>query len=182
MEGNKNSFGWSLKPLEWIMRLTVGASIYFPNIKRSPISLSLVFLIGCFILLSNLLINGPRGINIQNFDWMKRIQNFENHFLYFKEYPDDILQFVMDVISICFFIVLPSIQIIFLLTRNYWSSFTRLITLLIKIKNEMKLSSQFYEKCRKRSIIALLTLILVRITKEYFLNVSLYILYVYRIP
>ena len=177
-EIKKNSFGWSLNPLEWVTRLAVGTSINVfhtkcfssaRNIYWSPISLGFILLFGCSIIIANLVINGPRGINIFNFDWMKRIQNYDSPFLYFKDEPDAILQFVMDVTSICFFIALPLIQFIYLWTSRS-SNWTRLILSLKMIKNEMKLSNQLYQKCRNKCIISILLLILVYNIRQIYLK------------
>ena len=167
-ETKKHSFDWSLAPLKWVTRFTVGASIDFVNEKKRPsISTRLIFvLLGCFALFSNLLINGPRGINISNFDWMTRIQNFESPYLYFKEDPDALLQFVLDVTSICFFVAIPLMQIIFLASALFGNDSNQSIHNLMLIQKHFKLSSKFYQKSRNLCIVALLVLFLVKYPLE----------------
>ena len=135
-EKKKNSLGWSLKPTELIARFAVGAPIEFNGKTFKPNYL--IFLIfGLFNFLSNLLINGPRTINVSNFDWMKETQKYDSPFLYFKKRPDAILQLVMDVTSICFFVAIPLIHLIFLITILWSYNWKHLIFQLRSIHHEM---------------------------------------------
>ena len=150
---NENSFNWSLKLLTWITRFSVGTSIDFTNNKRRCIRFS-VFCIGCFILLANILINGPRGINIAKFKWMEKIQHFESPFGYFKENPDDLLQFVIDIATIALFVAVSLIQIIFLVATYLSHNWILLASNLLIIKKEMNTSLEFQRNCRNRCIIS----------------------------
>ena len=161
----QNSFNWNLKLVEWIARFTIGAPIGLNKSIYSSLPIFLIVLfLGCFIFFANLLINGPRGINISNFEWMKETQKFESSFLYFKMYPDAILQFVMDFTNTCFFLAIPLIHIVFLITILWSHKWKDLVFKLKLIQQEMKLSDKFHKKCRQCSIVALLIGILVQNT------------------
>ena len=168
-EEKKKSFGWSLKPTELMARFAIGAPIEFIEKSFKPVDL-ISFLLGFFIFLANLLINGPRTINASNFDWMENIKYFESPFLYFKDYPDTILQLVMDVTSICFFVAVPLIHFIFLITILWSPEWKDLLSKLQIIQQEMKLSKKFHKIGRQRSTVALLIGILVICFKNSFNN------------
>ena len=159
-EEQKKSFGWSLKPTKQMARFAVGAPIEFIGNTFKPVYLFNIIL-GFFIFLANLLINGPRTINASNFEWMKETQKFDSPFLFFVGYPDAILQFVMDVTSICFFLAVPLIHVICLITILWSPKWKDLVFKLQLIQQELQLSAKFWQKCRQRSIIALLIGILV---------------------
>ena len=162
-EKKKNTFKWSLKPLLIITKFTAGIPLHFtPAHSKKSIAIRLmVTLIGFLISFSNLLINGPRGINKGKFSWMNVIQNYESPYLLFKENPELMLEFVIDVTSICFFIAVPLIQFVFFMTVVWSKNWTRLVSSIKIIQKEMNLSKQFYKKCRTRCLVAILILILV---------------------
>ena len=171
-EEKKKSFGWSLKPTELMARFVVGAPIKFNTKSFKPVDL-ISFLFGFFIFLANIFINGPRTINASNFDWMKETQHFDSLFLYFQKEPDAILQFVMDITSICFFVAVPLIQLICIITILLSPKFKDLLLKLKFIQQELNLSEKFHKKCRQRSIVALLIGILVNywLLKKIVLNI-----------
>ena len=158
---NKNSFDWGLMPLNFITKITVATPLGFTKKTKSFKAVVFFVFFGWFIFLSNILINGPRGIDKANFDWMKNIKNFDSPFTYFKHNPDALLQFVVQVTSLCFFVSLPLIQIIFLATSFFGNDSNRLISILRLIKKELKLCTEFFQRCQRHSITAILTMILV---------------------
>ena len=159
----KQKFQWSLKPLTLITRVAVGVPIYFNTnriaSKKSVGVYLLIIFIGIFIFLTNVLINGPRRINKEIFYWMIWIQNYDSPFTCFREIPDALLQFVVDVTFIMFFIVVPLMQFVFLFTVFWSRQWSDLVYILKRIENEMKLSEKFYRKCRNQCIIALLLIL-----------------------
>ena len=160
---DKRNFDWSLKPIVLIARFIIGAPLDFTNKKKNILLVIIIPLFGCFTLLCNILLNGPRGINTDNFKWSFIIEEFESPYLLFKEHPDLMLQLVVDVTSICFFVVVPLVQLVFLfivLFSQYWN---RLTFSLVKAQKEMQLSENFHRKCRKRCIVSILLLILVSV-------------------
>ena len=155
----KNSFEWSLKPLQWVTRIAVGVPMIDYAKKRSLSAILFTFFLGLCIFLCNILINGPRAINVSNFDWMKKNQEFDSPFSYFNYQPDAVVQLVADDTTICFFIAMPLIQTLFLVMTFCSNGF---ISTLLLIQEKMKLSCQFYQKCRKRCITTIFILILVK--------------------
>lgn len=151
-------FDWSLKPLTFCASIFGGIPLHF-NEKKKNFTISITF--ACLIILSNLLINGPRGININKFKWMNDISDYDNSWLFFQQFPDALLQFVIDLTSIIFFVAIPLIHVIFLFSIVLSNSWEELVSLLKEIQNEMELTADFHQKCRQRCIIALLFVLLV---------------------
>ena len=164
----RNGFAWSLKPLLWVARVVAGVSL---NLKKErSIAGRLFFVIfGLLIFFANFLINGPRGIDLKKFYWMEStIKEFESPYLFFKVAPDTMLQFVVDVTFICFYVTVPLIHFIFLLTILLSKQFTKLELVLHKIQTKMKLDEIFHQKCRRYCIVALLLLFLVGLCSLFF--------------
>ena len=160
--GSKSSFFWSLKPLLFFAKVFVGVPLDFSHFSKTPPKIrQFLFIFGYLILMWNLLINGPRGINIANFAWMDKRKNYRSPFIFFKDNSDALLQFVVDSTTIIFFTTVPLIQFIFLTTITWSRKWADLISTLKVIANEMKLSKSFYRKCRTSSLIALFVLLLV---------------------
>ena len=159
---HKRKFEWSLKPLDIITRCIVGVTLDFS--KKTSISIRLLlFVFGCFIISFNILVNGSRGININNFEWIKEIQNYKNSKQLFSNFPDAFLQFVVDVSFIIFWIIVSLIHFIFLMAVLFSRKWDVLMQILKKIEcNEMQFGEEFYLKCRKHYNIAILVSILVK--------------------
>ena len=165
----RKKFEWSLKPLEIITRFFVGVTLNFSN--TTSVSVRLILLVfGCFIIISNFLVNGPRSLKINSFEWMEEIQNFESPYLFFPEFPDALLQFVVDVTFTMLWATISLIHIIFLLMVTMSEKWTFLIQSLKEIENsDMQFGKVFYRKCRKHYFIAIVVFILVSsILKENF--------------
>ena len=162
--GSKISFAWSLKPLDFITRAFVGIPLNFYNHKICIRSRLCCFLFGCFIFLVNLIINGPRGINVAKFDWMEKRKEYRSPYIFFKDHPDALLQFVIDTTSITFFVTVSLIHLVFLMGTILWnnSRWQDLVGILKEIQIKMNLSEGFYRKCRRRCMVALAVFILVR--------------------
>ena len=157
----KTSFSWSLKPTDWIARFPIWSPLISINTTSKSVSCIFIF-VGFCTWLANILINGPRGINITNFAWMNEIKKYENPLLFFKQHADAVLQFFMDVTSICFFVSIPLIQLNFPVFIHLLSNqFKNLVFQLLSIQNEFNLSETFQKTCRQRSVVALLIGILV---------------------
>ena len=161
-EESKKSFAWSLKPLSFVTLFTAGVPLTFSYKTIYSARIRFLFLLfSSFIVVSHLVINGPRGIDKSKFDWMKRRQEHESPFIFLKKHPDIMLQFVIDSTKTIFFASVLLIHIIFIFMILWSQSWSCLIFTLENIKKEMNLDECFYRKCRKRCIIALLFLILV---------------------
>ena len=170
--GMENSFAWSLKPLDFASRVFVGVPLNFYNYKIHFKSRLCFILLGCFILLFHLLINGPRGFKISKFDWMAERENYRSPFIFFKDHPDAILQFTVDVTSILFFVSTSLIHLVFWFNTVLWSQkWQDLVFVLKEIQNKMNLSEGFYRKCRRHCMVALLVLILVRVFFNYTISI-----------
>ena len=158
VEPAKKIFEWSLKPLDFITKFSVGFTFNVSNNTHVSIRL-ILFAFGCFIILMNLLINGPRGLNINSFEWVEEIQNNERPL--FSFFPDALLQCVVDVTTTTFWVSISLIHIIFLTTVLFSRKWTDLMQSLVEIENEMQFSEEFYVKCRKHYTMALVIFLLV---------------------
>ena len=158
---NKKSFSWSFKPLVLIANISSWILLNFSTRKTSSLTRILVMVfLGSLSLLSHLIINGPRSINIANFDWMYMTQDFNSSNEFLKHLPDAKLQLAVDATQISFFVAFLLIHFVLIITviaqTRKWK---RLIRILKKIQKEMNLGDEFYEKCRKYCIIAILFLL-----------------------
>ena len=160
---DKRNFDWSLKPILWSMKILAGAPIGIVRAKskRSLAASFIIILLGFAIHISNICINGPRVLNPNRFFWMKEIQNFDSPFSFFRDFPDALLQFVIDITTVVFFFTIPVIHLFFFFTTLLSRKWIDLASALKKIQNEMKLSKEFHRKCRKLCFIALYLLFLV---------------------
>ena len=156
--GPGSGFEWSFKPYFLCAKFFIGAPLGL-NINKTESFF--VFLLGCFILLLNLVINGPRGIDVTKFEWMENIQFFYNGWLYFERFPDALLQFVTDVTFALFFISISLIPFVFLILVLLSRRWANLAKHLKKMHNEMNLSVEFYQKCRRRCLLVLFIIVLV---------------------
>ena len=156
-------FEWSLKPLAFCTKIFVGYPFRISNKNTSKTIFRslIIYLLGFVIFVSNLLINGPRGINVNNFNWMRKRLDYTSPYIFFREFPDAMLQFVVDATTIIFFVTVPTIHFIFIITVTFSQKWTDLLSVLQEIQNEMKLDEEFHRKCRRYCIFALLLLFLV---------------------
>ena len=152
---------WSFKPLTFVMRFVAGVPLHFTKNKPSITIRLLILLIGIFVLLFNAIINGPRGFGITRFCWMCNIGDYESPFLYFKDNPDAVLQFSVDVSFILIFVAVPLIHLVFMVTVLLSKNWTNMVASLKEIENKMEPSPQFYRKLRLYCLVALLHMILV---------------------
>ena len=158
----KRSFAWSFKPLTILTRFIVGISLDFKQSKRLKGMGFIVLLFGVFILTFNILVNAQRGIELKKFSKMKtNVQNFESPFLFFKEHPDALLQFVVDCTTIMFWVAIPLIQLVFFFTILFTRKWKILTLVLKKIKTRMELSVKIFRSCRKSCMAAIFLLALV---------------------
>ena len=164
-----NSFSWALNPLLCVTTMFAGCPLSFTRnrFRSSKSFVGFIFLcLSFFILVSHLIINGPRGIDITKFEWMDKLLYkslyITSHVFFFKRYPDAMLQLVVDCTSIMFFAAVSLIHLVFIVVIFLRQSWTGLVRSLKAIENEMNLSKPFYQKCRRNCIIALLFLFLVR--------------------
>ena len=172
-----NIFDWSLKPLDFCARIFVGIPLDFGITNQSslPTFLQIAFLLLAILnIILNLLINGPRGIDIANFEWMEKIKEYDSPFIYFRENPDYLLQLVIDTTSIIFYLTVPLMHLVFLVTVFLSRKWRDLVEILQEIQNEVELNKEFHQKCRRRCIIALLLSFLVK--KCIFVHFKSYIL------
>ena len=165
MENRKNWFDWSLKPLIFCTQIFVGYPLNFSNKNTSKAIFSnfIIYLLGFVIFVSNLLINGPRGINVNNFNWMRKRLDYTSPYIFFREFPDAMLQFVVDATTIIFFVTVPLIHLIFIITVICSQKWADLLSVLQEIQNKMKLDEEFHRKIRRYCIFALLLLFFVSI-------------------
>ena len=161
---NEYDFSWSFKPLVYFIRAVAGVPLHFSK-KASNLTILILIFIGCCIFILNLIINGPRGIDIFKFDYMEAKEQYDSPYHYFHDYPDAILQLVIDISSILYFITVPLIDITFLVIVAWNRKWNRLVSTLKKIQDELKLDAVFHGNCRRVCVIAILLLFLVCISK-----------------
>ena len=154
------NFDWSFKLLSYFTRFCIGIKVDVSN-RSATRTRPFFYLIGCFILLTHLSINGPRGIDMEKFKWMEKTKEYENGWQYFSAHPDGIIQFVNDSTKVIFFIAVPLVHLIFLATILLSKRWLTLTAALQKIEKEMKLSKTFYQKCRTHCYLSLFLLALV---------------------
>ena len=160
-EEKNDSFEWSLKPLELITRVSVGSAVFIKKIISSVAQRWICLLFGCIILLANILINGPRVIDISKFHSFEEIEKFDGWTAYFDKHPDGLIQFVLDISSMSIFAATFLIPIIFLVTALFSNTWSQLILTLSFIEIEMNLGAQFHKKIRNCCIFVFIILILV---------------------
>ena len=152
---------FSISPLKLLLYVTKIAGIPIYLTKTPKISSVFVSILGIFIFGSNIVINGPRGINLNNFKWMKKIQHFDSPMEFFKKEPDAMLQFVVDSTTICFFITGSVIHIIFIGTILLSQKWKNLAHGLKAIQKEMNLSEALFRNFQKLCMLHCSVLILV---------------------
>ena len=142
---NKKSFSWSFKPLVLIANISSWILLNFSTRKTSSLTRILVMVfLGSLSLLSHLIINGPRSINVGNFLWMKFIQDYDGPKDFFKHYPDAMLQLVVDATQIMSFAALLFIYFIIMVTitarTQKWKCLVRILKIILR---EMNLGFMF---------------------------------------
>ena len=156
-----NDFDWSLKPLMTSLNF-LGIPMNFTKNGDSPKIITLfVAIFGCCIVGANFFLNGQRGIEIDQLDFMKEVYNFESPFLYFEKNPHGLIKLVKLISEMIFFCYVPFIHAIFMLTVLFDANFKKLIGLLEKIQRKMKLDEEFHRKCRRHCFAALISLSIV---------------------
>ena len=156
---NRNEFQWSLKPLSTCLKF-VGVPLNFSSTKINAGSVKFV-VIFVVIVMANLSINGPRGVEVIQLDFMKQVRNFDSPHLYFKANPFGLIKLVRVISGMIFFCYVPVIHFAFMTTVLCHPSWKKLIVLLEKIQMEMKLDEKFHKKCRRQCYLALVYLLVV---------------------
>ena len=160
-------FQWSLKPLIIFLKCVgISLNISDENLHGKVFVPIIVSLLGFCIILANLYLNGPRGIEYGSLEWMKDIQNYESVFIYFYFNSFAIVKLVKIISNIIFFCYVPLIHFTFILSVLWQSNWSELKSLLRKIQNKMKLNEEFHRKLRWQCFTALLLLFLVYITLQ----------------
>ena len=149
-------FNQSFKPILVCLKF-VGIPLNFYNKqqKSRKVFIAVPIILGCCLVLSNLFLNGPRGIELQRLDWMKDIRNFESPREYFKTNPFGIIKLVKIISDMIFFCYVPFIYLVFIGTIVFDPNWSKMILILQKIHREMKLSLEYYYKCRRLCYITL---------------------------
>ena len=158
-----SKFNWSLKPLVFCARFFFGAPLEFVSSRHFGVMRFLIYFLGFFILLSNIMINGPRCFNAKKFEWTKNMETYSSVWKYFRKYPDTLLQFAVDVVFVMFWTTIPLIHIAILFSFIWTQNWTVLKMLFKEIHAQMKLDADFYRKCRRQCLVSLLFFILVAI-------------------
>ena len=153
-----NSFHWSLRPLEFFLKC-VGIPLSLSKKGIWPKMMIATF--GLCIIGANFAFNGQRGIEIDQLDFMKEVQNFDSPFLYFKKNSFGLIKLVKLVSEMIFFCYVPFIHVVFMLTVLFDPNWKKLIILLEKIQRKMKLDEEFHRKCRRLCFAALISLFIV---------------------
>ena len=164
----KTTFSWSFKPLVLVAKIAAWIPLNFSTKNRSSLMRILVTIfLGSFSLLAHFIVNGPRSINVGNFLWTKKIQEYDSPEHFFEYYPDAKLQLAVDTIQIIFFLALLFIHFILIVTMiALTQKWKRLLRIVKKLRREMNLGEEFHRKCRRLCIIAVLFLLLVKIESQ----------------
>ena len=153
-------FQCSLKPLTFCINF-VGIPLNFSDKKPSRIVQVLVPLLGCFIIVANLIINGPRVFEPGILKWMEQIQNYNSSYTYFSYNPFGITRLVRIISNMIFFCYVPFLHLTFALTVLFGANWGELMFILQKIQQKMKLDEQFHRKLRRSCFSALILLVVV---------------------
>ena len=156
------NFLWSLEPLTKSLHC-LGIPLTFRNGPPHKVFIVLVSLLGCGIILANLVINGPRCFESGSFKWMDDIQNFDSPFTYFERNPFGIVKLLKIISDMVFFLYVPFMHTAFVATLLFDQNWKKLLVILEKIRHEMKLNDEFYKKCRRQCYWGIFILILVLI-------------------
>jgi hypothetical protein len=169
MESNEGFlFHHSLMPFVFCLKF-VGIQL---DTHKSPPSffdaarLFVPVLLGCSMILANLIINGQHGISIQTLTWMEKKLNFDDPFAYIKANPQVMICLVKDIWGKLHFCSVPALHFVFMATilmrnrkwQDVWS-------ILNEIQKRMQLNKSFHSKCRRNCFLALFILAIVS-TKE----------------
>ena len=161
MDNNIKSFDWSLKPLTIFLKF-LGIPLNFTKEGAShKIVAIFVSFFGLCIIGSNFAFNSQRGIEIDQLDFMKEVQNFESPFLYFKKNPHGLIKLVKLISEMIFFCYVPFIHAVFILVVLLDPNWKKLIGLLEKVQKKMKLDEEFHRKCRRHCFAAFISLFVV---------------------
>ena len=165
-------FEWSLRPLTVCMTIVLGLNL---DIDKKP-SIAIRFLVpvlGVFVILCSLAINGPCAFQLnqksQSFG-SDLGEDYESAFQVVNIDTNSLLRIVSYVCRFGFFLAAPLVHLTFmanvLLTRN-WRD---LIETLRQIQKEAKLSKEFHLKCRRQCFVFIFLLFLVSIIDRIYLN------------
>ena len=164
----KEDFGWSLNPLTTFLQLFLGIPLSCSTIKKKKSKIKILALFAA-IVVTNLFINGPRGIEISRFQFMSKIYSndkYESSYRYLKENPFGIVKLVKIIADMAFFCYVPFIHITFVATILFDPNWKKLIEILDKIQRKMKLDKEFHRKCRRMCFMALVQLSIVNINSK----------------
>ena len=120
-----------------------------------------VSIFGCCIVGANFILNGQRGIEMDQLDFMKEVYNFDSPFLYFQKNPHGLIRLVKIISEMILFCYVPFIHVIFIGTVLFDPKRKKLIDLLEKIQRKVKLDEEFHRNCRRHCIAALMSLLIV---------------------
>ena len=161
------TFQWSLKPL-FVLANLIGLPLngFTRNKRRRRFSIIFKLIIPiscCFVLMGNLVINGPQ--KLFSFDALKEKLrgrgHFESPFGYFKANPQGLIILVKDVMLKWFFAAVPLVHLVFFVTVLFTRKWKDVWTALDDIQKKMNLNEEFHRKCRKHCLLVILVLILV---------------------
>ena len=166
MKSSDDTFDWSLKPLVIFFKF-FGFPLNFsnsrptnqPKIRILKIAVPIVF--GLCLVTANLVVNGPRGIEIFRLKFMEDVKNFDSPYVYFKTNPFGIVKLVKIISEMIFFCYVPFIHVTFIASILFDRNWKKLVGIFKEIQNEMKLSEEFYRNCRRKCYMALFLLALV---------------------
>ena len=163
---SSSTFNWSLKPLLFVTNL-VGLPLVGSAKKIGRLSnfvrLLVVSCLGCFILLTNIFINGRHRFIIfeKTTEIFAKKEKYESGFGFFKDNPHGLIVVVRETLVKWFFISVPLIHIAFLGMLLFTKNWVELWSILIKIQRKMNLGDRFHCKCRKHCVAVIILLLMV---------------------
>lgn len=163
MEVNKLSLDWSLKPLFTCVKLVgINPPASKPT-KRSNFFILIIITTTIFLL--NIVINGPRILDVFKSSFIKQFMGCEvSPWSCTKAHPELLLTFTYQIAVCAVVSFIPVIHLVFFFkSLRSFSHFRDLWLIVMKIHREIKLSKTFYKDCRKKCLFAILLLLLVRL-------------------
>ena len=143
----KKDFDWSLSPLSICLQFS-GIPLNWSTKKNRWPKKLFPFCLILAIIVTNVIINGPRGIEISRFKFMEVVYDdkFESPFVYLKENPFAIVKLVTIIADMAFFCYVPFIHVTFVAMVLFDPSWKRMIETLDKIQRVVSLNEEFYKK------------------------------------
>lgn len=158
IDSDKFTWEWSLKPL----RICMGfAGIKPISGNNSATACFLILSIGAVIFLSNAVMNGPRFLDLVNFDFISDSGCDVSPWLCTNKNPVLLLTFTYKIAGILLYLTFSLTHFVCLIITSISPKWEDLWNIMKKIHLDMRLNERFKNKCRKKCLVAILLSLMV---------------------